>query len=117
MVVEDDPDVLDALREVLEDQGYQTVGAENGKAALELLSSRRPKPGVILLDLMMPVMDGRAFCAAQQEDPVLKTIPVIVLTAQSHAAETAQQMGAVGFLRKPVKLAELLEAIESHSHG
>jgi CheY-like chemotaxis protein len=112
MIVEDDRDVRDSVREALEDHGYQTVGASQGKEALELLRSSAAKPCIILLDMMMPVMDGWAFRKAQTADPALSSIPVIVLTAHSSASDTAREMGAVGFLRKPVTLQELLAAVK-----
>jgi len=112
MIVEDDRDVRDSVREALEDHGYQTVGASQGKEALELLRSSAARPCIILLDMMMPVMDGWAFRKAQMADPALSSIPVIVLTAHSSASDTARDMGAVGFLRKPLTLQELLTAVK-----
>ena len=112
MIVEDDRDVRDSVREALEDHGYQTIGASQGREALELLRSSAAKPCIILLDMMMPVMDGWAFRKAQTADPALSSIPVIVLTAHSSASDTARDMGAVGFLRKPVTLQELLTAVK-----
>ena len=112
MIVDDDRDVRDSVCEALEDHGYQTIGASHGKEALELLRSSAAKPCIIVLDMMMPVMDGWAFRAAQREDSTLSSIPVLVLTAHSSASETAHEMGAVGFLRKPVSLQELLTAVE-----
>ncbi len=112
MIVEDDRDVRDSVREALEDHGYRTIGASQGKEALELLRSSAAKPCIILLDMMMPVMDGWAFRKAQTADPALSSIPVIVLTAHSSASDTARDMGAVGFLRKPVTLRELLTAVK-----
>jgi len=112
MIVEDDRDVRDSVREALEDHGYQTIGASQGKEALELLRSSAAKPCIILLDMMMPVMDGWAFRKAQTADPAISSIPVIVLTAHSSASDTARDMGAVGFLRKPVTLQELLTAVK-----
>ncbi len=112
MIVEDDRDVRDSVREALEDHGYQTVGASQGKEALELLRSSAARPCIILLDMMMPVMDGWAFRKAQMADPALSSIPVIVLTAHSSASDTARDMGAVGFLRKPLTLQELPTAVK-----
>ena len=112
MIIEDDRDVRDSVREALEDHGYQTIGASQGREALELLRSSAAKPCIILLDMMMPVMDGWAFRKAQTADPALSSIPVIVLTAHSSASDTAREMGAVGFLRKPVTLQELLTAVK-----
>ena len=113
LVIEDDVDILRAVVQVLEDEGYAVRAAENGRVALAAL--REPgatPPCVILLDLMMPVMDGWAFRAEQVRDPALASIPVIVLTADGNAAEKAALMNGVGALRKPVELLTLLEAIQ-----
>jgi CheY-like chemotaxis protein len=114
MVVEDDCDVRDSLLEVLEDHAYAPLAASNGKEALDRLRARGQKPCVILLDVMMPVMDGWGFRAAQAQDSELSGIPVVVLTAHASAAETAREMHAAGFLKKPITLDALLATIERH---
>jgi CheY-like chemotaxis protein len=117
LVVEDDRDIRDSILEVLADNEYEPLTASNGKEALERLRDPDQRPCVILLDVMMPVMDGWGFRAAQTEDSELKAIPVVVLTAHASAAETARDMEAAGFLKKPVKLDALLEAVERHCAG
>jgi CheY-like chemotaxis protein len=112
LLVEDDTDVREAILEVLEDNGYEAMPACNGQDALARLHAAHPKPCVILLDIMMPVMDGWGFRAAQERDPELRSIPVVVLTAHASAAETAKEMHAAGFLRKPVRLETLLATVE-----
>jgi CheY-like chemotaxis protein len=113
LVVEDDADILRAVVQVLQDEGYAVRAAENGRAALTALREPgAPRPCVILLDLMMPVMDGWAFRAEQLRDPALSDIPVIVLTADGAAAEKMSLMQGVGALRKPVELLTLLDAIQ-----
>jgi CheY-like chemotaxis protein len=113
LVVEDDADILRAVVQVLEDEGYAVRAAENGRVALAALREPgAPKPCVILLDLMMPVMDGWAFRAEQLRDPALSDIPVIVLTADGAAAEKISLMHGAGALRKPVELLTLLDAIQ-----
>jgi CheY-like chemotaxis protein len=112
LVVEDDADILRAIVQVLQDEGQTVRAAENGRDALTLL--REPGatlPCVILLDLMMPVMDGWAFRAEQLRDPTLAGIPVIVLTADGHAVEGAALMKGANALRKPVELETLLAAV------
>jgi CheY-like chemotaxis protein len=112
LVVEDDADILRAIVQVLEDEGETVRAAENGRVALTML--REPGatlPCVILLDLMMPVMDGRAFRAEQLRDPALAAIPVIILTADGHAVEKAALMNGANALRKPVELETLLAAV------
>lgn len=114
-VVEDNADILQALVQVLEDEGHAVRTAVNGRDALDKLrTSDAPLPRVILLDLMMPVMDGWAFRAEQLADPTLADIPVIVLTADGSASEKATHLGCAGSLRKPVDLLTLLGAVEPH---
>jgi len=113
MIVEDDADVRDALAEVLEDGDYKPLLAENGAVALQELKKASAKPPcVILLDVMMPIMDGREFRTVQQGDPALSSIPVIVLSAHAEASAAAAQMAAEGFLAKPVDLGTLLDTVE-----
>ena len=115
LVIEDDADILRAIVQVLGDEGHAVRGAVNGRVALELLrqpSSKRPR--LILLDLMMPVMDGWAFRAEQLRDPSLSDIPVIVLTAAGGAEEKGLLMKCAGALRKPVELDQLLDAVEPY---
>jgi CheY-like chemotaxis protein len=112
LVVEDDTDIRDAIAEVLADGDYRTLCAANGAAALAELRSAQPAPCVILLDMMMPVMDGKEFRAEQVRDAALRNIPVIVLSAHVGADTAAAQMNAAGFLSKPVDLHLLLDTIE-----
>jgi two-component system response regulator MprA len=112
LVVEDDLDIREALAEVLEDGNYRALRADNGEEALAKLRDAGPVPCVILLDVMMPVMDGREFLARQQKDAALRQIPVIVLSAQADAARAAAQLNAAGYLRKPIDLSELLRTVE-----
>ena len=104
LIVEDDADVREAIVSAVEDQKIPCLQAANGLEALELLERETPPPDVILLDVMMPVMDGWGFRARQQATPRLASIPVVVLTAHASARETAEKMDAAGFLRKPVDL-------------
>ena len=112
LVVEDDDDIRESLVELLVDEGYPAVGARHGKDALERLRSDTPLPCLILLDLMMPVMDGVEFRAQQTSDPTLRDVPVVVITADARVADMASTLSAAGALRKPVSLAELLSFAE-----
>jgi two-component system, chemotaxis family, chemotaxis protein CheY len=112
LVVEDDRDVREAIAEVLVDCDYKPMHASNGAEALERLRSAPVRPCVILLDVMMPVMDGREFLARQREDALLKQIPVVVLSAHADGARSAAQLNVAGFLKKPVDLSELLRVVE-----
>lgn len=111
LVVDDDADIIEALIEVLQDHGLRAEPAANGAEALEKLRSREELPRVILLDLMMPVMDGYGFRAAQQADERLAAIPVIVLSAHANVEQAAAQMRVAGCLRKPVQLQTLLTTV------
>jgi CheY-like chemotaxis protein len=110
LLVEDDEDLRETLCEVLEDRGYRPTRASNGEEALKLLRANGAKPSVILLDLMMPVMNGWQFLGERENDPALRRIPVIVLTA--HGAELLTDQKVDGVLRKPVSLDALLSALE-----
>jgi CheY-like chemotaxis protein len=115
LIVEDDDDIRETLLEVLSDNGFEPSSAANGAEALSFLRDTDSKPHVILLDMMMPVLDGWGFRSAQLADPSLRTIPVIVLTAHASIEETAAALGVTGFLRKPVRLDPLLDAIRRHA--
>ena len=112
LIVEDDADTRLALAEVLRDVNYRPLHAANGSAALEELRAATTAPCVILLDVMMPIMDGKQFRAELQKDPALSEIPVVVLSAHADLDSAAQQMQAAGFLRKPVELSALLATVE-----
>jgi CheY-like chemotaxis protein len=107
--VDDDPDCLEALRYLLEDQGYRVHVAHHGQEALEHFESGG-RPDVIILDLLMPVMDGLEFLNRRRQDPVLAGTPVIVLTATDARLSSRDDV----VLRKPVDFGQLLDTIESH---
>jgi CheY-like chemotaxis protein len=113
MVVEDDGDIREALADVLSDNGYRTLMARDGAEALVVLRSGAERPAAIVLDLMMPVMDGWQFREEQMKHATLSRIPVVLLTAGSDVERKGHAMGASGALRKPVQLAALLEAVEA----
>ena len=113
LVVEDDPTIREVLVEVLGEHGYDAIGASNGREALDTLAASSDRPCVILLDLMMPVMDGRSFREQQLQSPDLSDIPVIVISA--HLDHTvANDLNAAAYLRKPVKLAEVLRSVRTY---
>jgi CheY-like chemotaxis protein len=111
LVVDDDPDIRDTVAEVLIDEGYPVEVASNGREALHVLSAAEAKPGLILLDLMMPELDGWGFMAEVEKLPGLAAIPVIVFSAHSVNAEAVGALKICGFLRKPLQLHELLELV------
>ena len=108
LVVEDDEDIRAAIAEILEGEGYDVTVAANGSEALDELQTMR-RPRLILLDLMMPVMNGHEFLAHIRETPRMQGVPVLVLTAVS----TEAPPGARGLLRKPFIVEELLDAVQN----
>jgi two-component system chemotaxis response regulator CheY len=105
LVVDDDPDILIALEQILQMEGYSVLLARNGVEALTLLE--RHRPNVIVLDLMMPVMDGWEFRRRLNEHPAAGT-PVIVASADRDLSHKARAMRADGFLAKPFELDALI---------
>ena len=112
LIVEDEFAIREALTEFLEEEGYTVAGASNGQEALEYLREQESFPTVILLDLMMPVMNGQQFVAEQQRDPAISRIPVVLLSAASDAHARLTSEGVTGYLDKPVRLVEVLQVIE-----
>ncbi len=96
------------LQEYLTEQGYHVLTATDGQNAL--YTARHQQPDLILLDLMMPVMDGRQFRAAQRADPSLAGIPVVVITAGGDRGPQTE-MAVQGWLGKPVELDTLLDSV------
>jgi CheY-like chemotaxis protein len=111
LIVEDDRDIRETLAEVLVEEGYDVVTASNGAEGLTRLQAGRPIPKVILLDLMMPVMNGRQFVDQQQRSSELAAVPIIVLSADGAHAEHAASIHAAGCLRKPLHLGQLLDMV------
>ncbi len=113
LVVEDDGLVREAMSAVLQGEGYRVDAAENGREALDYLRADG-RPDLILLDLMMPVMDGWEFRRQQCCDEALASVPVVVVSAADSVQSTAASLGAAGFLQKPVDVATLLRAVGRH---
>ena len=113
LVVEDDAEVRDAMVKLLENEGYRAIGAANGQEAFALIRAGT-RPCLILLDLGMPVMDGREFRATQLKDKKLAIIPVVVFSARPDAEEIATSISAVAALRKPVRFDHLRRLLEEH---
>ncbi|MCE9668757.1 response regulator [Myxococcus stipitatus] len=114
LVVDDDADLREALEEVLRDAGYEVMGAHNGRHALEVLGAATRRPILVLLDMMMPVLDGAGFARAMRQEPAWRDIPVLVFSASANARQVAEEIGACGHLRKPVDVDTLLDAVSRH---
>jgi CheY-like chemotaxis protein len=114
LVVDDDEGLLETLHDLLEMEGYPVVLAHNGVEALEKLETLRP--AVVLLDLRMPRMDGVTFAREIHQRKNLRSLYIIVMTANLSARRTADAMGANDFLAKPFDINELLGKIEHAIH-
>ena len=113
LLIDDDPDTREQLAEILTEHGYLVTTARDGLEGLEKLKTDCA-PSVILLDLMMPVMDGWQFRAKQLSEPQLAQLPVIVLSATTEIRRYAAEMKAAGFLSKPFMLDRLLGAVQRY---
>ena len=113
LVIDDHADVVEAIGLYLKFHGHEAITATDGSQALGLLRQGL-RPCVIVLDLMMPGMDGFAFRAAQLADTALAEIPVIVCSAAYDAGPAAQRLHAAGFLSKPTQMGALLQLIRRH---
>ena len=112
LLVEDDDLTRDALTTLLGAAGYRVIAAANGREALDRLGDDKT-PSLILLDLSMPVMDGRTFRKHQLQSPSLASIPVLLLSAEDNLARTSASLGAAGYFLKPIGIEILLKAIDS----
>lgn len=112
LIVEDDALIRDSLADVLSDAGYEAITAANGKEGLELLRTAE-LPCVILLDLMMPVMNGAEFLRELRNSANVAATPVVIVSAWENEAQ-AVEGAAQGFVKKPVRLDLLLEQLSRH---
>jgi CheY-like chemotaxis protein len=110
-VVDDDTEIRETMIEVLEEAGYRAVGASDGIEALAQLRDPQDRWCVVLLDLMMPNMDGRTFRAEQLLDPALSPIPVVIVSAMTDVAEAAEELRVAAHVTKPVPLADLVHIV------
>lgn len=104
LIIEDSLDLQYLLKEVIEAEGYQALCAANGKDAIDLLQVTPVIPSLILLDLMMPIMDGFEFRKLQLQDPKWAPIPVVVMTADSNPESKVGSLGAADVAKKPLSL-------------
>jgi CheY-like chemotaxis protein len=110
LVVEDNDDVRDAMMALIESAGFVARGAANGQQALDLLNQTDERPSLIVLDLMMPVMNGLEFRQRQLADPSLAGIPVVVVTAYGRSVDRERFRGAE-VLGKPIELERMLDIV------
>jgi CheY-like chemotaxis protein len=114
LVVDDDDDLLSAVRVVIEDEGFLVLTARNGEEAFDVLGKCRKTPCLILLDLRMPGMNGMEFRRRQIADPRIAGIPVVGFSGMSDGKEDVQLLALSSYLRKPVHLHQLLETVQHY---
>ncbi len=112
LVVEDNHDIRESIVEILEEEGYNVFAAVDGLEALRALDIASPKPDLILLDLMMPNMNGYEF-REQQLKGAHSATPIAVISADANAMDRAEELRAAGFLRKPLKIQPLLDLVSA----
>ncbi|RYZ41422.1 MAG: response regulator [Myxococcaceae bacterium] len=105
LLIEDEEDIRDAVSTLLEMEGYRVAQCVHGEDAWGWLQSN-PRPSLVLLDLMMPVMDGQSFLLRLTKERMLEGVPIVVLSGSPFQPE-----GAVAYLRKPVSVDQLLEMV------
>src|SRR5215210_9393428 len=108
LVVDDDPDILSTISDILEFEGYKVERAINGEEGLKVID--RIRPWLVLLDMRMPVLNGWDFARILKERKI--NLPILVMTAAQDAQRWAQEIGAEGYVAKPFDLTDLLHAIE-----
>jgi two-component system, chemotaxis family, chemotaxis protein CheY len=111
LIVDDDDDVRDALIAVLDMTGFSTVGARDGIEAIERIETRG-RPGLVLLDLRMPRLNGADFLRWVRGDRSLDALPIIILSGDPATSNETPRLDVAGYLRKPVDLDELLEVVD-----
>ena len=109
LVVDDDPDILSTISDILEFEGYPVEKARNGEEGLKIID--RIRPWLVLLDMRMPVLNGWDFARILKERKI--NLPILVMTAAQDAQRWAQEIGAEGYVAKPFDLTDLLFAIET----
>jgi two-component system, chemotaxis family, chemotaxis protein CheY len=108
LVVEDDADIREALVEVFRDHGFDATGAWNGREGLDKIQGGGLRPCLIVLDLMMPIMNGAEFSESLHQIPEVARTPIVVISAHRDVDRTVQEIGAVAHLHKPIKIADLI---------
>jgi len=112
LVIDDDDEIRTMIQDVLEDQGFLVESAANGRLALEMLDRERALPALILLDLMMPEMDGWEFRRRQEELPRLAGIPVVVFSGSLEGREAPLSLHAAATMNKPLGLGDLVTLVD-----
>ena len=111
LVVDDDPSIVDVVQALLQDEDYDVSVAFNGKEALEAVSSGL-KPDIILLDIMMPILDGWGFWQATRSLDTLSQVPIVIVSADSSMPDKATEAEVPAYLHKPFDVEDLLLTIQ-----
>lgn len=111
LLIEDDEYIRDALSDLLGESDVEVIAASNGQEGIDYLRSVEELPRLVLLDLMMPIMDGYAFRAEQTGDPRLEGLPVVVMTADSRLEASKATLRADGYLKKPLDIDVVLATV------
>lgn len=114
LVVDDDPDILDALQITLEDAGYDVTTTEKGDYAENLRDTNGGLPDVIILDVLLSGKDGRIICQKLKSQEDTKYIPIIMISAHPDAKQSVKAVGADDFLAKPFEIDDLLAKVEQY---
>jgi CheY-like chemotaxis protein len=117
LVVDDNRELCEDFTEFLSFHGYVVQCAAFGSEALRLLAASQTHPGLILLDVEMPVLDGWGFLAERGKDPRLADVPVVIVSGYRDVAQRAKEAGAIAVMRKPVEPQPLLRLIEQFEGG
>ncbi len=112
LIVEDDQFIRNSMLELVESVGCSAAAVGNGREAINYLNECSVLPNLILLDLMMPVMDGFEFRVEQQKDPKICGIPVVIMSADGHVADKQARTSAYDYLKKPFELESILAIVE-----
>jgi DNA-binding response OmpR family regulator len=115
LVVDDDPAIRDVVTDILEMSDYSVRTASNGAEALEEV--KRERPAAVILDLMMPVMDGREFLRRCRSSQPCSRVPVVVMSAARDAEMAANELGAQAFLPKPFEMDDVLAVVDGLVEG
>lgn len=114
LIIDDDPAIREMLMDTLDDEGFVTAVAGDGDEALAYLKQNAERPCLILLDLMMPRMDGWQFLQERKAFPELATIPVVILSARPDGAEQAHKLCVTGYIPKPIDHAQLVVSAQRY---
>lgn len=114
LVVDDDPDILDAIQFTLESEGYEITTSEKGEYAENLHDKNNNLPDLIILDVLLSGKDGRTICKKLKSQKDTKSIPIIMISAHPDAERSSKEVGAEDFLAKPFDIDVLIQKVKRH---